>query len=362
MIYLSNVRLNKSLIKSLLLTAIISLTGVINSHALTTSAVSAVEITGAGATFPYPIYSKWADAYGKKSNIRLNYQSIGSGGGIKQIREKTVDFGASDKPLDPGVLASGNLLQFPAIIGGIVPIVHLKDLDEKDKVINLSGPVLADIFMAKIKKWSDPAIQTLNPDVKLPDKDIIVVHRADGSGTTFLFTNYLTKVSLEWKNKVGSDSSISWPTGLGGKGNEGVAANVKQHDGAIGYVEYAYAKHNGLPVATLQNQAGKTVLPSIESFSAAASNADWKLSSQYYVILTDQPGEKSWPITGASFILMQKKPTSPETSREVLKFFEWAFDKGSDMATQLDYVPLPNDLISLVKDTWKESFPENIQK
>lgn len=358
MIYLKKMYLNKSRLKSLFMTVIISLAGIIESNALTTPAVSAIEITGAGATFPYPIYSKWADTYGKTGNIRLNYQSIGSGGGIKQIKEKTVDFGASDKPLDPEMLANNNLIQFPAVIGGIVPIVNLKDL----KDIHLNGQVLADIFMGKITKWSDPAIQKLNPDIKFPEKDIIVVHRAEGSGTTFLFTNYLSKVSSAWKDKVGSDSSISWPTGLGGKGNEGVAALVKQHEGAIGYVEYAYAKHNGLPVATLQNQAGKTVSPSIESFSAAASNADWKSSSQYYVILTDQPGENSWPITGASFILMQKKPTSPETSREVLKFFEWAFDKGSDMATQLDYVPLPNNLISLVKDTWKESFPENTQK
>ncbi len=315
-------------------------------------AVQAAEITGAGATFPYPIYAKWADAYHKETGTKINYQSIGSGGGIKQITAKTVDFGASDKPLSQAELDKAGLMQFPAIMGGVVPAINLKGI--KSGEIKLTGALLADIYLGKIKKWNDPALQAINRDVKLPDMDIAVVHRADGSGTTFLFVNYLCKVSPEWKSTVGEGTSVKWPTGLGGKGNEGVASNVQKIEGTIGYVEYAYAKQNKLTVTMLGNAAGKFILPSDDAFKAAAAGAEWAKTPGMEVILTNQAGEQSWPMTGASFILMHKVQDKPEAASEVLKFFAWSFKNGQKMADELDYVPMPDAVVKLVQAEWKK--------
>jgi phosphate transport system substrate-binding protein len=312
---------------------------------------AAVDISGAGATFPYPVYAKWAEAYKQKTGVAMNYQSIGSGGGIKQIEAKTVDFGASDKPLEPKELDANGLLQFPAIMGGVVPVVNVEGIGAGQ--LKLSGAVLANIYLGTIKKWDDPAIKALNPSVKLPDRAISVVHRSDGSGTTFIFTHYLSEVSPEWKQKVGEDASVSWPTGVGGKGNEGVASYASRINGAIGYVEYAYALQNKLAYVLLQNKAGKFVKPSAESFQAAAANADWSKAPGFYLLLTNQPGVQSWPITGASFILVYKNPPKPDTAREVLKFFNWAYHNGAQMASQLDYVPMPDSVIKLVEATWR---------
>lgn len=312
---------------------------------------SAADITGAGATFPYPIYAKWADAYKKATGIGLNYQSIGSGGGIKQITAKTVDFGASDMPLKAEDLEKNGLVQFPAIMGGVVPVLNVKNI--KPGEVRFSGKLLADIYLGKIKKWNDPAIAALNAGVKLPNEDISVVHRSDGSGTTFLFTNYLSKVNPDWKAKVGEGTAVKWPTGIGGKGNEGVAAYIKQISGAIGYVEYAYAKQNKLPHGLMENRAGKFVAPNEESFKAAAASADWAKTPGMGVILTDQAGAVAWPITGASFILMHKKQEKPDTGREVLKFFDWAFQNGDQMALALDYVPIPDPVVKLIRASWK---------
>ncbi|HLU19300.1 MAG TPA: phosphate ABC transporter substrate-binding protein PstS [Pusillimonas sp.] len=315
-------------------------------------AAQAVDITGAGASFPYPIYAKWAAQYQQETGNRINYQSIGSGGGQQQIIAKTVDFGASDDPMKAEDLEKNNLLQFPAIVGGTVPVVNIDGI--KPGELKLSGPIVADIFLAKIKKWNDPAIQEINPDLKLPNADIVVVHRSDGSGTTFGWTNYLSKVSPAWKETVGEGKAVKWPTGQGGKGNEGVAAYVRQLRNSIGYVEYAYAKQNQLSWTQLQNQEGKFVQPSQEAFAAAAANADWKGAPGMGVVLTNEPGAESWPVTAASFILMQKVQDKPENGKEVLSFFDWAFKNGADMAVELDYVPLPDTVTDQIRAVWAE--------
>ncbi|KAA0595863.1 MULTISPECIES: phosphate ABC transporter substrate-binding protein PstS [Azospirillum] len=317
------------------------------------SVASAADISGAGATFPYPIYAKWADAYKKETGTGLNYQSIGSGGGIKQIKAKTVTFGASDMPLKPEELEQAGLIQFPMIMGGVVPVVNLKGI--KAGEVQLSGTVLANIYMGEITKWNDPQIKALNPNVNLPNTAIAPVYRSDGSGTNFLFTDYLSKTSPKFKTQIGANTSVQWPAGIGAKGNEGVANMVKQTDGSIGYVEYAYAKQNNITHLDLQNKDGKTVAPKIEAFQAAAANADWANSKGYYVLLTDEPGAESWPITGASFILMYKTPQDAASSAEALKFFDWAYKNGAKMATELDYVPMPDAVVSLVQKTWAQT-------
>ena len=329
-----------------------SLKAIILATSLTiASSAFALDITGAGATFPYPIYAKWAESYNVKTGVKLNYQSIGSGGGIKQITNKTVDFGASDKPLTPEALEKAGLIQFPTVVGGIVPIVNIPSV--KNGVLHLSGEVLANILLKKITKWNDPAIKSLNQSLVLPDLAITVVHRSDGSGTTFVFANYLGKVSKEWATKVGADTSIAWPTGVGGKGNEGVASYVERIKGAIGYVEYAYAKENNLAGVTLQNSEGEFVKPSLESFQSAAKYAKWESAPGFYEILTNEPGKTTWPIAGATFILMQKVQIKPENGAEVLKFFDWAYNNGALMAKGLDYVPMPENVVKLIQSSWK---------
>jgi phosphate transport system substrate-binding protein len=314
------------------------------------SAASAAEISGAGATFPYPLYAKWADTYKKETGIGLNYQSIGSGGGIKQIQQKTVTFGASDMPLEPKQLNASGLVQFPTVVGGDVPVVNLDGVKAGD--LTLDGPTLANIFLGKIAKWDDPAIQKLNPKVKLPSNAIAVVHRSDGSGTTFIFTNYLSKVSPDWSDNVGASTSVQWPVGIGAKGNEGVANNVIQTKGAIGYVEYAYAKENNMTSVDMINKDGKAVAPDAAAFQAAAAHADWEKADSYYVILTDQPGPTTWPIAGATFILMYKQPVSVDDAASALKFFDWAYSKGGKMAEDLDYVPLPENVVDSIRAMW----------
>lgn len=316
---------------------------------LAATAVSATDITAAGASFPAPIYAKWAESYQKSSGNRINYQSIGSGGGIKQIIAKTVDFGASDMPLKAEDLAKDGLIQFPTVIGGVVPVVNIAGVKPGD--MKLTGLVLADIYLGKIAKWNDKAILDLNPKLVLPDQAIAVVRRADGSGTTFIFTNYLSKVNPEWKQKVGEGTAVQWPLGLGGKGNEGVAAFIQRVPGAIGYVEYAYAKQNKLAHTLLQNSAGNFVAPDDLTFKAAAVGADWN-KSNFGEILTEQSGKESWPITGATFILMHKVQDKPTQAAEVLKFFEWSYKNGGKMAEELDYVPLPESLIKLIHTSW----------
>lgn len=310
----------------------------------------AMDITGAGATFPYPIYSKWAEAYKAKTGIGLNYQAIGSGAGIKQIEAKTVDFGASDMPLTVEALAKDNLQQFPTVMGGEVLAVNVKGINKGQ--LKLNGQLIADIYLGKLTKWDDPAIKKLNPGLKLPDAKITVVHRSDGSGTTFIFTNYLCKVSPEWKTKVGNSVSVSWPVGLGGKGNAGVASYVQQVPNSIGYVEYAYALNNKMPYALLYNHDGKLLHPTNETFQAAAAGADWKNAPGFYMILTDEPGAKSWPITGATFILMHKAQDHPERALEVLKFFAWDYANGAKMAEKLVYVPFPKSVVDLIESSW----------
>lgn len=307
--------------------------------------VNAAEITGAGATFPAPLYAKWASEYQKATSNKVNYQSIGSSGGIRQIQARTVDFGASDKPLTKEELDKSGLIQFPSIIGGVVPVFNVQGVTQ----LKLTGPVLADIYLGKIKTWNDPAIVKLNPDVKLPNQAISVIRRADGSGTTFLFTDYLSKVSPEWKSKVGADASVQWPTGLGGKGNEGVAAFVQRVAGSIGYVEFAYAKQNKFPVALMQNKAGTFVEPDDKTFAEASANADWKSVPGFGVILTDQPGKNAYPITGASFILIEAQPKNLAQVKEVIKFFMWAFENGHKAANELDYVMLPTSTVQLIR-------------
>jgi phosphate transport system substrate-binding protein len=317
--------------------------------AASTSAYAA-DITGAGATFPFPIYSKWADSYKKETGNGLNYQSIGSGGGIKQIVAKTVTFGASDMPLKVEQLDKDGLVQWPMVMGAIVPVVNIDGIKAGDLVFD--GPTLADIYLGKITKWDDPAIKKLNPNAKLPSEAITVVRRSDGSGTTFNFTNYLSKVSADWKSKVGEGTAVEWPTGVGAKGNEGVSGNIAQTKNSIGYVEYAYAKQNKLTYTGLVNKAGKTVQPTVESFQAAASNADWTHAPGYYVILTDQPGDTSWPITASTFILMHKEPADKAASAEAIKFFKWAFEHGDKSAEELDYIPMPDNVVKLIEKTW----------
>ena len=309
----------------------------------------AADITGAGASFPAPVYSKWADAYNKATSNRLNYQSIGSGGGMKQIEAKTVDFGASDAPLKPEELDAKGLVQFPTVIGGIVPVFNLPGIEAGK--LRLNGQVLGDIFLGKVTKWNDAAIVALNPSLKLPDTAIAVVHRADGSGTSFNFTNYLSKVNAEWKSKVGEGTAPNWPLGTGGKGNEGVSAFVQRLPGSIGYVEYAYAKQAKMPYASMQNAAGNFVLPDDTTFQAAAAGADWE-KSRYYVILTNQPGKDAWPIAASTFIMMHKSQDKPEQAAEVLKFFDWSYKNGGKLAEELDYVPLPSALVASIHATW----------
>lgn len=310
-------------------------------------------INGAGATFPYPLYAQWAYKYEKLTGVKMNYQSIGSGGGIAQIKAKTVDFGASDAPLTQAELNQAGLVQFPMVMGGVVPVINVKGIGAGK--LKLTPAALADIYLGKIKKWDDPAIKAANPGLALPSTPIYVIHRADGSGTTWIFTNYLAKVSAEWKTKVGADKAVSWPTGLGGKGNEGVAAYVQKTNGAIGYVEYAYALQNKMAFTLLQNQAGKFVAPTLESFQAAAANADWKNAPGFYLVLIDQPGDGSWPITGATFILMHKAQANGAKAQTILKFFAWCFTHGKDQAVALHYVPLPDNVIQLVQAEWKKS-------
>ena len=316
----------------------------------------AADITGAGATFPYPVYAKWAEMYKKSSGNGLNYQSIGSGAGIKQIKAKTVDFGASDKPLPAAELDEAGLMQFPAIMGGVVAIVNLDGIAPGQ--LKLTGPVLADLFLGKITKWNASEIAALNPGVKLPDTEVTVVHRADGSGTTFLFTDYLSKVSPEWKTKVGADAAVKWATGVGGKGNEGVANNVQRIKGAIGYVEWAYAKKNKIAHTQLKNKDGVFLQPDDENFKAAAASADWVKAPGFGVVLTDQAGKNSWPITGVSYILMHKSQADAAKGKETLKFFDWAFANGDAAATELDYVPLPDSVIKLINTSWKTNLKD----
>ncbi|MGN8157298.1 phosphate ABC transporter substrate-binding protein PstS [Salinisphaera sp. RV14] len=308
------------------------------------------QINGAGATFPYPVYSKWAQAYQKETGVQLNYQAIGSGGGIKQIEAKTVDFGASDAPLKKNELDKHGLLQFPMVMGGVVPVVHLKGIQPGK--LRLDGKTLARIYAGKITKWNDPAIKQLNPNLNLPDTDITVVHRSDGSGTTWNFTSYLTKVSDIWANGPGHAKAVSWPTGVGGKGNQGVASYVNRIKNSIGYVEYAYALQNKMTYVSLENKAGNFVQPTAANFQAAAANADWANAPGFYVVLTDQPGAKSWPITAATYILMYKHPKDPKTAQAVLKFFDWSYKNGDRMAEKLDYVPMPDSAVKLVQDKW----------
>jgi phosphate transport system substrate-binding protein len=308
------------------------------------------DISGAGATFPFPIYAKWAEAYKKDTGNGLNYQAIGSGGGIKQIKAKTVTFGATDAPLTGKELDASGLEQWPMVMGGIVPVVNLDGIKPGDIV--LDGPTLAKIYLGAITTWDDAAIKALNPKATLPSTAIAVVHRADGSGTTFNFTNYLAKVLPDWDSKIGVATSVDWPTGIGAKGNDGVANNVAGTKGAIGYVEYAYAKQNHLTYANMINKDGKTVSPTMESFQAAAANADWTKEPGFYQILTDQPGAQSWPITAATFILMYKKPSDVAASNEALKFFGWAFENGGKAAEELDYIPMPANVVELIKKAW----------
>jgi phosphate transport system substrate-binding protein len=318
--------------------------------AATTFPAAALDISGAGATFPYPIYAKWADAYKKETGVGMNYQSIGSGGGIKQIQAKTVTFGATDAPLSGADLDKFGLVQFPMVMGGIVPVINVEGLKADELV--LDGPTLARIFLGDVKSWDDAAIKQLNPNMKLPAQAIAVVHRSDGSGTTFNFTDYLAKVSPDWKTKVGSNAAVEWPIGIGAKGNEGVANNVAQTKGSVGYVEYAYAKQNNLTHTKMVNKDGKAVSPTIETFQAAAANADWNSAPGYGVILSNQPGATAWPMTAATFILIYKVPQDQEATAEALKFFAWAYSKGDKMATELDYVPMPKSVIVSVEKVW----------
>jgi phosphate transport system substrate-binding protein len=328
--------------------------GLILVAALVVGSVSMAEthkINGAGATFPFPVYSQWAYKYKNLTGTEINYQSIGSGGGIAQIKAKTVHFGASDAPLKPEELDEHGLIQFPMVMGGVVPVVNVKGV--KEGQLKLTASVLADIYLGKISKWNDPSIKSLNPDLELPDKSITVVHRADGSGTTWIFTNYLMKVSSSWKEKVGFGKAVDWPTGVGGKGNEGVAAYVKRVNGAIGYVEFAYALQNKMSYARLENKAGHFVEPTIETFQAAAANAEWAKASGYYLVLTDQPGEQSWPITGATFILVYKEQANASIAKAMLKYFDWCYTHGGDVAENLHYVPMPKSVIEMVEQTWR---------
>jgi phosphate transport system substrate-binding protein len=320
------------------------------------SVAGAADMTGAGATFPYPVYAKWAEGYKKATGNGLNYQSIGSGAGIKQIKAKTVDFGASDMPLKAEDLDAEGLMQFPAIMGGVVTIINLEGI--APGAMKLTGPVVADIYLGKITKWNDPAIAALNPGMKLPAEEITVVYRADGSGTSFLFTDYLSKTSPDFKTKVGSGTAVKWAVGVGGKGNEGVAANVQRIKGAIGYVEWAFAKKNKIAHTQLKNKDGNFMQPDDDNFKAAAAHAEWTKTPGFGIVLTDQAGKNSWPITGVSYILMHKSQADAAKGKEVLKFFDWAFKNGDAAATELDYVPLPDAVTKLVADSWKANLKD----
>jgi len=331
-------------------TAFVALLGAAAAHAQ--------DVTGAGASFPAPVYAKWADAYNKATGARINYQSVGSGAGIKQITAKTVDFGASDAPLKDDELAKSGLIQFPTVIGGVVPVVNIKGIAPGQ--LKLTGHVLGDIYLGKITKWNDAALTALNPGVALPDAAIATVRRADGSGTSFNFTNYLSKVNDEWKSKVGEGTAVNWPTGAGGKGNEGVSAFVQRLPNSIGYVEYAYAKQNKMAYTLLKNEAGNFVAPDDDTFKAAAANADWAKS--FYQVLTNQPGKDSWPITAATFIMMHKVQDKPANATNALKFFDWAYASGDKMATELDYVPMPDSVKGLVHKLWADSIKDGSGK
>jgi phosphate transport system substrate-binding protein len=335
--------------KPLIRSAVLGIVG-----ALFCTSAYAQNISGAGATFPYPAYSRWAQAYQQETGTNINYQAIGSGGGIRQIKERTVTFGASDSPLKPEELQEAGLVQFPMIMGGVVPVVNLDGVEPGK--LRLDGETLAQIYLGEIDSWDDDAIKALNPDLKLPDTAIAPVYRSDGSGTNFLFTNYLTQVSADFKSQVGSSTSVQWPAGIGARGNEGVAAMTGQTKGAIGYVEYAYAKQNNMNHVLMKNKDGQWVEPKSETFQAAAASADWSGSPGYYVILTNQPGAQSWPITGASFILMHRQPQDPAAARSALQFFDWAYKNGADMADELDYVPMPQKVVDLVEQTWTKDF------
>lgn len=326
----------------------ISLRAALAALTLLPAAALAQDVTGAGATFPAPIYAKWADAYNKASGARINYQSVGSGAGIKQIKSKTVDFGASDMPLTDEDLAKDGLLQFPTVIGGVVPVVNIKGIAPGQ--IKLTGEVLGDIYLGKITKWNHAALTALNPGVPLPDADISVVRRADGSGTSFIFTNYLSKVNAEWKSKVGEGTAVNWPVGAGGKGNEGVAAFVQRLPNAIGYVEYAYVKQNKMTYTLLKNKDGQFVAPDDNAFKAAAAGADW--NKTFFQITTDQPGKTAWPITNPTYVLMHKVQDKPASASAALKFFDWAYANGDKAADDLDYVPLPDSVKALVRKQW----------
>jgi phosphate transport system substrate-binding protein len=328
--------------------------------AATVLPAAAVEISGAGATFPYPVYAKWADTYKKETGVGLNYQSIGSGGGIKQIEAKTVTFGATDAPLKGAELDKFGLVQFPMVMGGIVPVVNVEGIPPGELV--LDGPTLAGIFLGLVKSWDDPAIKKLNPNAKLPSQPIAVVHRSDGSGTTFNFTYYLSEVGAEWKSKVGSATSVEWPVGIGAKGNEGVSNNVSQTKGSIGYVEYAYALQNKLIYTKMMNKDGKAVAPTSVAFQAAAANADWSSAPGYGVILANQSGAESWPMTAATFILIPKKPDDAAAVSEALKFFAWAYAKGDKMAEELDYVPMPKKIVAEIEKVWASEIKDSSGK
>lgn len=315
-----------------------------------TTGAQAADITGAGATFPFPIYAKWAEAYKAATGVGLNYQSIGSGGGIRQIKAKTVDFGASDAPLKGDDLEKSGLLQFPAVMGGLVPAINIAGINPRE--LKLTGPLLADIYFGKIKRWNDPQIAALNPNLKLPDAGISVVYRSDGSGTTYVWTEYLSLISADWKSKVGFNTSVQWPVGVGGKGNEGVSATVKQIANSIGYVEYAYAKQNKLSYALVQNKSGHFPDPDDTSFQAAADGADWSAAPGMGISLNNQAGDKAWPIVSATFILMHRKPEKTEQSQAALKFFDWAFKNGDKLALELEYVPLPASVKDKVRASW----------
>ncbi len=312
----------------------------------------AASISGAGATFPAPVYAKWAEAYKAQTGLILNYQAIGSGGGIKQIEANTVDFGASDKPLKPDVLATNGLVQFPTVVGGVVPVVNLPGIEPGQ--LHMTGAVLADIYRGVDVYWDAPVIKAFNPGVKLPHMKITVVHRSDGSGTSFLFTSYLSLKAPHWAADVGANDAVNWPVGVGGKGNDGVAAMVKQTPGSIGYVEYAYAKQNHMTYALMQNRAGAWVTPNAENFASAAAGAKWANAPGFYLLLLDQPGAKSWPITGATFILMHTKPSNPQNAHDVLAFFDWAYKNGDPLAEGLDYVPLPDSVKALIRKSWSK--------
>ena len=339
--------MNKAVLRNLIVGAAV---------ALAVPMAMAVDISGAGSTFFYPIASKWADTYKKETNVGLNYQSIGSGGGIKQIKAGTVTFGASDKPLKLEELNAAGLIQFPAVMGGVVPVVNLKGVTPGQ--LTLDGNALTGIFLGQITSWNDKVIKGLNPNANLPATKIAVVHRSDGSGTTFLFTDYLAKVNSEWREAVGSNSAVEWPVGIGAKGNEGVAGVVKQTDGAIGYVEFAYAKQNQMSYTKMINKSGSVVAPDADTFQAAAANADWSKAPGFFLILTDQAGATSWPIVGAPFVIVYKQPKDPAALLEALKFFDWTYRKGGKQADELDYVPMPAAVIELIETSWKNNIKD----